>query len=283
MLCLGHPFAVECEGYDRFGVCLPADQEALAHALAALEMPVVVVLTSGAPLTLGDWHDRVAAVLLPGFGGQAGGAALADVLLGVSEPAGRLTETWPVRLADSPALPGYPGERGRLRYGEGVFMGYRWYDALDREVAYPFGHGLGYADIVVTDVSAQVRDAARGDVHVRVSAVNRSERAGSTVVQLYVGENHPLVPRPPRELRGFHVLRLDGGASGEVTVDLAARDFAFFDVVSDRWQRKPGVFTLYAGTSSRNLPATCSVVLTADPDVPPLVDEAALAEWIQRG
>lgn len=133
----------------------------------------------------------------------------------------------------------------------------------------------------MTGVSAAVLDPAGGRVRVRVTTQNRSERAGSTVVQLYVAEDAPLVPRPPRELRGFQVVRLDGGASGEAFFDLDGRDFAFYDVVGACWQRKPGGFTIHAGTSSRNLPSRCSVILPADPAAPPLLDEATLADRLQ--
>ena len=281
VVCLGHPHGIESEGYDRLDLDLPADQDRLVAELVLGAAPVVAGLTTGAPLVLGEWRHQLAALLLPGFGGQAGGAALADVLLGVSEPGGRLAETWPLRLTDSPAAPTYPGERGTVRYGEGVFVGYRWYDALEREVAYPFGHGLGYTTTALTGIEAVVVDPARAVVEVRIGVRNTGERPGGCVVQVYTGEVDPVLPRPPRELRAFARVRLEPGEQREVTVELDGRAWAFWDVVGAAWQRTPGRFTIAAGLSSRDLPLSTTVTLPADPAQPRFVDEDALAERLQ--
>ncbi|MCW3158049.1 glycoside hydrolase family 3 C-terminal domain-containing protein [Micropruina sonneratiae] len=281
LLCLGHPDWVECEGYDRTDLDLPDDQDALAAALAASGGPVVVSLTSGAPLTLGPWRGAVAALLLPGFGGQAGGAGLVRVLLGAAEPGGRLTETWPLRLADTPAAPTYPGERGHVRYGEGVFVGYRWYDALDRDVAYPFGHGLGYTGFELSDLQLEVLDAAAGAARVPVEVRNTGTRTGTAVPQLYVGEHQSLIPRPPRELRAFARVTLDPGESRVVEFELDARAWAFWDVVGSAWQRRPGLFTVSIGFSARDLRLHTTVEWPADPSAPALVSEEELAERLQ--
>lgn len=280
--CVGHPMWIECEGYDRRDIDLPADQIRLLEELVALDVPVVVVVTTGSAVALGDWQDDVAALLSPGFGGEQGPAALAEVLTGRREPGGRLAETWPLRLADVPGRLTYPGSRAEVVYGEGVFVGYRGYDALGTPVRYPFGHGLGYTTIEVTGVRVAVIDPAAGEVAVLVDVRNTGSRPGSQVVQVYVSEIAPVVQRPPRELRGFAKEALAPGESREVEIRLTGRSFAFYDTVAGGWQRHPGRFEIAVGTSSRELSHVVAIDLPADPAAPPFTDDETLGRILQR-
>lgn len=282
IVCLGHPFGVECEGYDRPDADLPATQVALVESLISTGRPVVCTIASGSALVLGDWVDETAALLISGLGGAQGGAALADVLTGRLEPSGRLTESWPIRLADMPGQLTYPGERAEVCYGEGVLVGYRGLDAARTGVRYPFGFGLGYGNLVLTSADVEILDESAAVVRVIVRVWNAGDRASSGVVQVYVHEDDPVVIRPPWELRGFAKKIVEPGTSVELSVELTGRDFAFFDVISRSWQRHPGRFTIGVGTSSRDLPHRISIDLPADPNQPVFTDDEALGRLLQR-
>jgi beta-glucosidase len=273
----------ESEGYDRGHLDLPANQVRVLEAALDTGVPVVVVVTSGSVVALGDWHDRTAAVVSCPFLGQAGGGALARVLTGAVNPSGRLAETWPLRIEDTPAFANYPGERGVVRYGEGVLVGYRWYDALGLDVRYPFGHGLSYTTFTYGEVTAEVIDAGEGIVHVTGAVTNAGDRAGSEVVQVYVAppvrpwgtpvvdgrpaEPFPSTPvrRPVRELRDFAKVQLDPGQTAAVGFEFDHRAFAYWDVEGHLWRRDAGAYRIELGSSSRALHAATQVTLPAAP------------------
>jgi beta-glucosidase len=214
------------------------------------------------------------------LGGQAAGGAAADLLLGVVNPSGRLAETVPIRLEDNPAHLNFPGEAGHVRYGEGVFVGYRGYDALDRPVSYPFGHGLSYTEFSYADVDVRVTGRAEeGDLAVAVTCrvTNAGQRPGKEVVQLYVGDPEAAVARPPRELKAFAKVDLAPGDSETVTFHLDARDLSYW---SNGWVLEPGEFTLAMGASSRDLRLTTTINVDAPPLRVPLDRMATLQEWL---
>lgn len=285
---VGLPLSFEQEADDRESLALPADQVTLVQALAAVRertgARLVVVLAAGAPVTMGSWHDAVDAIVLTGLGGQAVGSAVAEILFGRANPSGKLAETFPLALADTPGQPAWLGERGRVVYGEGVFVGYRWYDALERAVQYPFGHGLSYTSFAYSDLRTQVVDAAAGEVRVQVTVTNTGTLAGREVVQLYVGDPDAAVQRPPRELRGFEKVSLEPGASTDIEFTLRTRDFSYWDVASTReegrpgaWRREGGTFIIEIGASSRDIRLRGEITLPDDPDAEPLVPDDALA------
>lgn len=189
----------ESEGFDRTGIDLSADQLALLDDVLAANPNTVVVLSNGAVVAL-PFADRVPAILEAWLGGQAGGGGVADVLFGRVNPSGRLTETIPKRLADSPAYLDFPGEHGHVRYGEGIFVGYRWYDARELEVAFPFGHGLSYTTFSYGQASAALDED--GNITVRLPVTNTGAVAGREVVQAYVSLPGSAVQRPPPRTQG---------------------------------------------------------------------------------
>ena len=207
--------ARESEGFDRDDIELPAAQLALADAVIAANPRTVVVLSNGGVVRLSGLAERVPAIVEGWLLGQAGGGAVADVLYGVVNPSGRLAETIPVRLADSPAYLDFPGEHSHVRYGEGLFVGYRWYDARELEVTYPFGHGLSYTTFEYSDAAVSSDDDG---LTVRVTVTNTGERAGAEVVQVYTSLPGSAVVRAPRELKGFAKVALEAGESREVEV-----------------------------------------------------------------
>ncbi|WP_037364009.1 beta-glucosidase family protein [Nakamurella lactea] len=284
---VGLPLAFEQEADDRTTLALPGDQVALLGRLADLrertEAALVVVLANGAAVTMDPWHDRVDAIVEAWLPGQAGGIAVVDVLLGRVNPSGKVAETFPLTLEDTPSYLTWTGERGTVVYGEGVFIGYRWYDALRRDVRYPFGHGLSYTAFGYSDLRVEITDAKAGAVQAICTVTNTGPRAGQEIVQLYVGDPDAAVRRPERELRGFDKVALAAGESAEVAFALTSRDFAYWDVAVDRddgrhgaWRREGGEFVIEIGSSSRDVRLRAVIELPDDPQLPPVVADAYL-------
>ncbi|MBU2670281.1 glycoside hydrolase family 3 C-terminal domain-containing protein [Actinoplanes bogorensis] len=277
----GLPLAFEQEADDRTTLALPADQIELIGRLADLSAPVVVVLSNGSAVTMDPWHDRVDAIVEAWLPGQAGAAAVVDVLLGRVNPSGKVAETFPLAVEDTPGYVTWTGERGTVLYGEGVFIGYRWYDALRRAVRYPFGHGLSYTTFAYDDLDVSIVDAFAGAVRVSCTVTNTGSVTGKEVVQLYVGDPDAAVRRPARELRGFDKVTLEPGESTRVVFELAGRDFAYWDVATGErgaWRREGGEFVIEVGASSRDLRLRSVFALPDDPDLPPLIPDEALLD-----
>ena len=200
------------------------------------------------------WIDGVPAVLEGWLGGQAGAGAVADVVFGKINPSGKLAETFPVRLEDTPAFLNFPGENGEVLYGERIFVGYRWYDARGIEPLFPFGHGLSYTPFAYSDIELSARQIDdRDGLTVSVNVTNAGDRSGREVVQLYVADPAASLKRPPRELKGFAKVSLAPGESRRVSFDLRARDFAFYHPRYADWIAESGVFDILVGASSRDI------------------------------
>ncbi|GAA1507104.1 beta-glucosidase [Agromyces terreus] len=277
LLFLGVPAAQESEGFDRDDLELPAVQLELLEAVLAANANVVVVLSNGGVVRLSGFADRVPAIVEGWLLGQAGGGAIADVLYGAVNPSGRLTETIPVRLADSPAYLDFPGEHSHVRYGEGLFVGYRWYDARELEVTYPFGHGLSYTSFEYADASAT---ASADGVAVRVTVTNTGDRDGAEVVQVYTALPGSAVVRAPRELKGFAKVALAAGESREVEVAVRRADLAYWDTRVDRWVVEGGAYEVSVGASSRDIRSVVSVDVEGDAVHVPLTMNSSIGELI---
>jgi beta-glucosidase len=241
------------EGMDRSTLALPGDQDALIEAVAAANRHTIVVLNNGGPVLM-PWLNRVDGVLQAWYPGQQFGTALAAVLFGDTDPGGRLPVTYPAGDTQGPALLGnparYPGVNGDEHYDEGIFVGYRWYDEFGRRPLFPFGYGLSYARFRLGDLRM---DGPR--VSVRVTNVSR--RAGSEVVQLYLGFP-PSAGEPPRQLKGYGKVALGPGESRTVRMRLSRDDLAVFD---GGWTIPRGRYTVLVGTSSRDLPLRAGFVV----------------------
>ncbi len=225
----------ETEGEDRTSMDLPGDQNALVEAVLAVRPDAVIVLNSGSPVTL-PWVEQSRALLQIWFGGQEMGLALADVLTGVSEPGGRLPTTFPIRLEHNPSFGNFPGSNGEVRYGEGILVGYRWYDTRHLPVRFAFGHGLSYTtfDISAPELSAHTFTPG-STLTVRVRVTNTGSRPGSQVVQCYVAPPMSRLERPAKELRGFAKVALEPGEAQDVTITLDDRSFAYWDPAEPGW------------------------------------------------
>lgn len=253
----------DTEGSDLPSIDLPGRQNELVAAIANANPNTIVVLQTGGPVEM-EWIGSVRALLQAWYPGQEAGNAIADVLTGAAEPSGRLPQTFPVRWADNPAHSQdrevYPGLEGKVRYEEGIFVGYRHYDRLGMTPLFPFGFGLGYAQFELGGLS--VDDSAfeaDGAVSVEATVSNVSDREGAAVVQLYVSDDAASDPRPAKELKAFAKVKLAAGESRQVTLTLDARAFAFFRPQARHWLVEDGSFTLRVGLSSADLPRTARV------------------------
>lgn len=253
----------DTEGSDLEGIELPGRQNDLVAAIAKANPKTVVVLQTGGPVEM-PWIDQVEAVLQAWYPGQEAGNAIADVLTGAAEPGGRLPQTFPVRWADNPAHSQdrevYPGLEGKVRYEEGIFVGYRHYDRMGLTPLYPFGFGLGYTSFDLSELTVEESQfEADGAVNVSVMVTNTGPRAGSTVVQFYVGDAQASSPRPAKELKAFAKVALAAGESKKVILALDARSFAFFRTEAKHWLVEAGDFALHVGQSSADLPLSAKL------------------------
>ena len=280
VLFVGLPGSYECEGIDRSSLDLPGGHNQLIEAVSAIQRNVAVVLMNGAAVTM-PWVDRVPAIVEAWLSGQAGGGAIADVLTGHVNPCGKLSETFPARLEDTPAYPDFPARNRESNYGEGVFIGYRYYDARKRVPLFPFGFGLSYTTFSYSDLrvtQAVVDD--RLSVSLRVTIRNNGRVDGKEIVQLYVREQQPKVVRPEKELKAFAKITLQAGEEKTVSFQLEERDFAYYDVLHHEWVVNPGKFEILVGASSQDLRLTQTIELhDPKPHVPRLTSDSLLKEF----
>ncbi|MFE3542769.1 glycoside hydrolase family 3 C-terminal domain-containing protein [Nocardia sp. NPDC059177] len=271
---LGLGESQESEGFDRTDIDLPADQIELLTAVVQAQPDTVVVLSHGG--VLAQPPVTAPAVLDAALLGQAGGGALADVLFGVVNPSARLAETVPLRLQDTPAYPWFPGENGHARYGEGLFVGYRWYDIRAADVAYPFGHGLSYTSFDYTGLTLAT-DGSR--LTVEVDITNSGARAGREVVQVYTGRPGSAVSRPIRELAAIAVTGdLEPGASEHVSISVDRDQLAYWETRTDQWVVEGGTYRVWVGASSRDLRVDGEIELTGDDVRVPITASSTLGE-----
>jgi beta-glucosidase len=224
----------------------------------------VVVAASGAVDT-NEWLDRVPALLHAWYPGQEGGHALAEILFGDTNPSGRLPATFERRLADNPSFASYYPEPGTLRvhYKEGVFVGYRGFERNGTAPLFPFGFGLSYTTFKYANLEVTPGKSKDGRVRVSFDVTNSGTRAGADVAQVYVGDGHAKVARPPKELKGFAKVSLEPGETRRVTIDLDRRSFSYYDVRGKRWRADPGDFEILVGRSSAEIPLRGKLTLTS--------------------
>lgn len=268
----------QSEGFDRTHLDLPAAHVALIQGVAAVAERTVVVLSNGGVVSLEPWHDQVDAIVEGWALGQAVGGGIADVLTGAVTPSGRLAESIPFRLQDTPSYLNFPGERETVRYGESVFVGYRWYSTAEQPVRYPFGHGLSYTTFSYDglEVAASGVDTAV----VRVTVRNTGAVAGSEVVQVYVAPAAAPVRRPARELAAFTKVHLQPGQSVLVELALDRRAFAYWDTTKNRWRVEPGTYRIELGRSSAEIVISADLDLEGDTDQPEaLTLDSTVGDW----
>ena len=264
LLFVGMPEGFETEGWDRPHMELPGRQNELISAVIQANPRTIVVLNVGSPVAM-PWVNEAPALLEAYYPGQEAGNAVVRVLLGEVNPSGKLSETFPVRLEDTPSYvnSAYPGVK-EVHYGEGIFVGYRYYDAKGVEPLFPFGFGLSYTTFEYGNLQVPASVKPGEPVPVSLTVKNTGTTAGKEVVQIYVHDREASVPRPPKELKGFAKLALQPGETKTVTFSLDARALSFYDPDGKRWVAEPGEFEILAGSSSRDIRARGTFLLAAN-------------------
>lgn len=264
----GLPDSFESEGYDRKNMQLPACQNRLIGEITAVNSNVIVVLHNGSPVEM-PWISCVSAVLEAYLGGEAGGRAVSKVLFGLVNPSGHLAETFPLRLEDNPSFLNFPGKNGKVRYQEGIFVGYRYYDAKKMEVLFPFGHGLSYTNFQIGKPEASKEMLSDTEtVTVTVPVTNTGNREGKEVVQLYVRDLTGTEIRPDKELKGFAKVSLQPGETKRVTMELSKRSFAYYNTEIGDWYAPTGEYEILVGDSSRNITGSVRVHVESSTVIP---------------
>ncbi len=250
LLFAGHATGYEVEGKDRKSLKLPGEQNRLIEEICNADPYTVLVLNTGAPIEM-PWIDKPKAVIQAHFFGQEGGNAIADVLHGNVNPSGKLTTSYPLRNQDNPAYIYYPGEREH-NYGEGVFVGYRYYDFKEMDVLFPFGFGLSYTDFEYSDLKI-TGSLENKNLQAEFCVENIGRVQGAEVVQLYVSDLKCSIPRPIKELKGFDKVLLKPGEKQSIIIDLNHRSFSYWDNYNNNWKMDPGYFVILVGSSSRDI------------------------------
>lgn len=283
LLYIALPSFKESEGYDRTDLDLTDQQVALIKAVSAIQPNTVVVLNNGAPVVMGEWIDGVAAVLEGWMMGQAGGVSIANVLFGHVNPSGKLAETFPVKLEDTPAYINWPGGAGKVNYGEGLFIGYRYYDAKKVPVQFPFGYGLSYTTFAYSNANVSSKSFKDVDgVTVTVDVKNTGKIAGKEIVQVYVHDQKCTLVRPEKELKGFAKVELKPGETKTVSIKLDFRAFAFYHPKYKQWITETGDFDLIIAASAADVRETLKVTLESTLKLPCLIDkESTIREWME--
>lgn len=264
----GLPERYESEGYDRTTLAMPENQNHLIAAVAAVQPNTVVVLHNGSAVEM-PWLNDVPAVLELYLAGDGAGEAAVDLLYGTVNPSGKLAETFPRKLSDTPAYLSFPGEQETSVYSEGVFVGYRYYDTKEADVLFPFGHGLSYTTFAYSDLRLSHSIVREGeDVQVTVTVTNTGAVSGKETVQLYVtppkGERH----HPVRELKGFAKVSLQPGESKDVQFTLDKRSLAYYEPELHDFYAESGTYQICVGASSRDLRLTGSLEWQAAQPLP---------------
>jgi beta-glucosidase len=277
------PKTKESEGYDRSDLDLTRQQIALIKAITNVQPRTVVILNNGAPVVMSEWIDGTAAVLEAWMMGQAGGGAIADILFGKVNPSGKLAETFPIRLVDTPAYINFPGGNDQVFYGEGIFIGYRYYDAREMPVLFPFGFGMSYTTFAYSNpkVSSSTFKDEDG-LTVSVDVTNSGKTVGKEVVQVYVHDHKSTLVRPPKELKGFSKVELQPGETKTATIALDFRSFAYYHPGYKRWISEDGQFDILIGASSNDIRFSQTVTLQSTQVLPSLLNhDSTLRDWME--
>ncbi len=260
----GLPDCYESEGFDRETLDMPEGHNRLIEAVAAVNPNTVVVLMCGAPVVM-PWAAQVKGILLAYLGGQAVGGAIADLLCGRANPCGKLAETFPSALSNTPCARYFPGQAKTVEYRESIFVGYRYYDASGEEVAYPFGYGLSYTTFEYSELRLSAQRFAKGEpLTAEVTVTNTGTRDGAEIVQLYIGKEQTAVYRAPKELRGFEKVFLKAGESKTIRFALGDRSFSYYNTKASGWAIEGGAYTVQIGASSRDIRLTAQLEVQGD-------------------
>lgn len=285
----GLPDSFESEGFDRTHLNMPANQNELIARISEVQPNVVVVLHSGSPIAM-PWLDKVAGVLQMYLAGQASGGAAVNLLFGDATPCGKLAETFPLHLEDNPSYLNFPGNREKVCYQEGVFIGYRYYDKKKMDVLFPFGYGLSYTDFTYSNMKVTVNGKNATDVDVIketdeivVSAdiTNTGNCDGAEIVQLYIKNPVVYEIRPEKELRDFAKVFLKAGETKTVAFTLNARAFSYYETRIHDWYAESGDYEILLASSSRDIRLQDTVSITGSKKIPFVADYVTTCEDVE--
>lgn len=285
----GLPDSFESEGFDRTHLNMPANQNELIARISEVQPNVVVVLHSGSPIAM-PWLDKVAGVLQMYLAGQASGGAAVNLLFGDATPCGKLAETFPLHLEDNPSYLNFPGNREKVCYQEGVFIGYRYYDKKKMDVLFPFGYGLSYTDFTYSNMKVTVNGKNAADVDVIketdeivVSAdiTNTGNCDGAEIVQLYIKNPVVYEIRPEKELCDFAKVFLKAGETKTVTFTLNARSFSYYETRIHDWYAESGDYEILLASSSRDIRLQDTVSITGSKKIPFVADYITTCEDVE--
>ena len=251
LLCVGLDEITESEGMDRLSMELSEGQRKLIEEVGKVNRNIILVLSGGSPFVIPD-AVKYRAVIHGYLGGQAGANAMAGAILGTINPSGKLNETWPLKLEDNPSYPCFPSKERTAEYREGLYVGYRYYDTVNKPVRYPFGYGLSYTTFTYSDIHADCNS-------VTFTITNTGKKDGAEVAQVYVACKDGSVFRPNKELKGFAKVFLKAGESKTVTVPLDDKAFRYFNVKTDRWEVETGTYVVCVASSVDDVHLTAAV------------------------
>lgn len=256
----------ESEGFDRSTMKLPDGHNRLVEAVSRVNDNVIVVLEGGSPVEM-PWADDVKAILNAYLGGQSVAPAIVDVLTGKANPCGKLAETYPVCLKDTPTSFRYPDSKEDVQYRESIFIGYRYYDKVERNVRFPFGFGLSYTSFEYSDIKLKKKNLTKGEgAKVTFTIKNTGDVAGSEIAQVYVAKSESKIFRAPKELKGFVKIHLEPGEEKKVSVELDDRAFAFWNTATEDWCVESGEYKILVGASSRDIRLEAAAKMKSEDD-----------------
>ena len=263
----GLPESFESEGYDRSHMRLPECQNRLITEILKVQPNTVIVLHNGSPVEM-PWLGEIKGLLETYLGGQAGGAAAANILYGKINPSGKLAETMPLKLSDNPSYLNFGGGE-KVEYREGIFVGYRYYDTKEMDMAFPFGYGLSYTTFAYSNLKLSMENPTEKDtVMVSADVTNTGKSAGKEVVQLYIRDLTGSAIRPEKELKGFEKVFLEPGETKTVTMELNKRSFAWYNTELHDWFAASGDYEILVGASSRDIRLTETLHLNSSQRLP---------------
>ena len=276
VICAGLTDYHEVEGLDREHMKMPAGHDALIQRLTQVHEKIIVVLSNGSPVEM-PWVDDVCAILEGYLGGQAGAGAIAEILVGCVNPSGKLAETFPVKLEDNPSSHYFPMGPSIVEYRESIYVGYRYYDTVQQDVLFPFGHGLSYTTFEYRDLQlSQTRIAARDPLTATLKVKNTGTVAGKEIIQFYVRAVESSAFHPDKELKGFVKVALQPGEETEVTIELNQRAFSYYNTQIKDWYVEAGTFEILVGASSRDIRLKASLEVASTQPAAPKINRDQL-------
>ncbi|MFI3228563.1 MAG: glycoside hydrolase family 3 C-terminal domain-containing protein [Bacillota bacterium] len=266
VVALGLTKFYESEGSDRTNIELPASQNALMAELIKIDKPIIVIMHCGAPVAM-PWIGGVKSILNMYLAGQAIGEATADLLFGKANPSGKLAETFPIALADAPCHKYFPEGPMTVEYRESIFVGYRYYNTINKPVAFPFGHGLSYTTFSYSDIKLSTQSTTTGDISVTFTVTNTGDTAGKVVSELYIEKQDSAIVRAKRELKGYEKTMLNAGESKSVTIELDKRAFSYYNTDTASWAVEAGNYLIQIGASVEDIVLSTQLQFISDDNI----------------